>query len=52
MLAIMLRVPLLFRCFYMGEASIVYEFYSGGKQNPQNFQHHKNGRTEIAACNA
>ena len=36
----------------MSEASIVYEFYSGGKKKSQNFQHHENDRTEIAACNA
>ena len=36
--------------FTRSEASIVFEFYSSGKQKPQNFQHHKNGRQEIAAC--
>ena len=40
-------------CFHRSEASIVIkEFYSAHKQKPQNFQHHKNGRQEIAACNA
>ena len=39
--------------FHGSEAPIVIkEFYSGHKQKPQNFQHHKNGRQEIAACNA
>ena len=39
--------------FHGSEASIVIkDFYSGKKQKPQNFQHHKNGRQEIAACNA
>ena len=27
--------------FHSSEASIVFEFYSGGKQKPPNFQHHK-----------
>ena len=31
---------------------LIKEFYSGCKQKPQNFQHHKNGRQEIAGCNA
>ena len=35
--------------FLERETSIVYKFYSGDKQKPQNFQHHKNGRQEIAA---
>ena len=40
-------------CSFGSEASIVIkEFYSGRKQKLQNFQHHKNGRQEIAACNA
>ena len=38
--------------FDWSKASIVYEFYSRSKLNPQNFQHHKNGHQEIAACNA
>ena len=39
--------------FDMNKVSIVFDFYSGGKQkNPQNFQHHKNGRQDIAACSA
>ena len=39
--------------FTGSEVSIVIkEFYSGRKQKPQNFQHHKNVRQEIAACNA
>ena len=33
-------------------AIVIKEFYSGRKQKPQNFQHHKNGRQKIAACNA
>ena len=51
--------PLCFAClcccfgFQGSEAAIVIkEFYSGHKQKPQNFQHHKNGYQEIAACNA
>ena len=51
--------PLCFVClcccfgFHRSEASIVTkEFYSDHKQKPQNFQHHKNGRQEIAACSA
>ena len=39
--------------FHGNEASIVIkEFFSLHKQKPQNFQHHKNGRQEIAVCNA
>ena len=53
-LAIILRAPLL--CcfgFHRSEASIVIkEFFSGHKQKPQNFQHHKSGGQEIAVCNA
>ena len=50
--------PLCFAClccslgFHGSKASIVYELNSGGKQKPQNFQHRKNNREEIAACNA
>ena len=33
--------------FHKSEAPIVFEFYSGGKRKPQNFQHHTNGRSEI-----
>ena len=32
--------------------TIVCEFYSGGEENPQNFQHNKNGHQEITTCNA
>ena len=52
-LAIMLCAPLLLFWFSQERGVIVIkEFYSHHKQKPQNFQHHKNGRQEIAACNA
>ena len=44
----------LFCCFgfHGRKLSIVYECYSGGKEKPQNFQHHNSGCQEIAVCNA